>query len=371
MRILAVNAGSSSLKASIVEGRRFVSTTVNWDRAGRSATLARALSEIHVSAHDVDAVAHRVVHGGERLTEPVVIDDAILEEIAAVGELAPLHNEVALETVAAARAAIPDRPHIACFDTAFHAGLPEVATRYPVPDKWRTTWGIRRFGFHGLSVEWAVDRAAELLGRAADDLQLVIAHLGSGCSVTAVSGRRSIWTSMGFTPLDGLMMRTRSGAIDPGILFHVVRRGGLRVEDVEQALEHASGLVAVGGHNGDVRQLGAAAADGDPDARLALDMFALHAAAGIAGAATSLPRLDAIVFTGGIGEHASTVRAQIVARLGVVGAPAIPALETGQDRILASGPVAVLRVEAHEDLVMARAAVRLQRDKVITAGGGA
>jgi acetate kinase len=356
MRVLAINAGSSSLKVSVVEGDRAKTTTVAWIGDDRRATLSSALREIGARPDGVDAIAHRVVHGGERLTSPTLIDDAVLAEIAAVSELAPLHNDVALATIAAARSLMPDLPHVACFDTAFHAGLPEAAVRYPVPSAWRTRWGVRRFGFHGLSAEWSVRRTAELLGRPATGLELVVAHLGSGCSVTAVSGGASVWTSMGFTPLDGLMMRTRSGAIDPGILIHVIREGGLGVDDVAHALDRESGLAGVGGGSGDVRDLEAAASDGDGDARLALDMFALRAAAGIAAAATSLPRLDAVVFTGGIGEHGGPLRAQIVARLAVLRMPPIAPTEDGHDRVLASGPPAALRVEAREDLVMASAA---------------
>ena len=359
MRVLTVNAGSSSLKVSVVEGREATSATLDFVGHDRAATLRTALGQLGVEPTGLAAVVHRVVHGGERLTKPVLIDDEVVAQIAAVGELAPLHNDIALETMSAARGLIPDRPHVACFDTAFHAGLPEVATRYPVPAEWRTRSGIRRFGFHGLSVEWSVGRTAELLGRLVDQLELVVAHLGSGCSVTAVSGGASVWTSMGFTPLDGLMMRTRSGAIDPGILIHLLRRGALDVEELAAVLEHESGLVGVGGGHGDVRDLERAAADRDPDARLALDMFAASAAAGIAAAASFLPRLDAVVFTGGIGEHAGPLRARIVGRLGVLGVAPIDDGKTGRDRVLLAGPPAVVRVEAREDLVMARAATAL------------
>ncbi|HKG57713.1 MAG TPA: acetate kinase, partial [Candidatus Limnocylindrales bacterium] len=215
-------------------------------------------------------------------------------------------------------------------------------------------WGIRRFGFHGLSVAWSVERAAEILSRPVAELNIVVAHLGSGCSVTAVPGGRSAWTSMGFTPLEGLMMGTRSGSIDPGILFHLLRTRKASRDDIEEALEHGSGLAGVSGIGSDIRELEPAAATGNARARLALDMFADRAAAGIAGAMTSVDRVDALVFTAGIGEHAANVRAAIVRRLGAVGVPAIPATETGEDRVLVAGPPAVLRIEAREDLVVAR-----------------
>jgi acetate kinase len=234
--------------------------------------------------------------------------------------------------------------------------MSEVAVRYPVPTAWRARWGIRRFGFHGLSVEWAIERASILLERNPADLGLIVAHLGSGCSVTAIWSGRSTWTSMGFTPLDGLMMRTRSGAIDPGIVVYLLRRRNLDLDELAAELERGSGLAGIGGHGGDVRELEVAAAAGDGDAKLALDMFAGRAAAGIAGAATWLERLDAIVFTGGIGEHASRLRARIVDRLRALGVVGVDDTETEHDRILSDGPVKTLRIEAREDLVMARAA---------------
>jgi acetate kinase len=360
VRVLAINAGSSSLKASLVEeGVSLKATTLGWDEAVRGETVARAITDLGLGGGRVDAVAHRIVHGGERLISPVIVDDAVVAEIEAIGELAPLHNDVALETMESARSLIGDRPHVACFDTAFHATLPEVALRYPVPASWWTRWGIRRFGFHGLSVEWAVGRAAELLRREPVQLGLVVAHLGSGCSVTAVARGDSIWTSMGFTPLDGLMMRTRSGAIDPGILLHLLRTDRLDLEHLASALEHQSGLAGVGGADGDVRRLQAAADSGDRNALLALDMFASCASAGIAGAATWLPRLDGIVFTGGIGEHAGRLRARIVMGLRVLGVEPVDDTETGNDRVLGGGAVPTLRIEAREDLVLARAATRL------------
>jgi acetate kinase len=356
MRVLTLNAGSSSLKASLVEGDDTITQTSSpWD-AERADTVRHVLDAFR--GHHPGAVVHRIVHGGEKLTAPVIVDDAVVRAIAAVGELAPLHNDIALDTLRASRSVLNELPHVACFDTAFHATLPEPAFRYPVPTAW-WRWGIRRFGFHGLSVEWNVHRAGELLHQDPNDLGLIIAHLGSGCSVTSVWAGRSVWTSMGFTPLDGLMMRTRSGAIDPGIIFHLLRRGHLDLEALAAELEHSAGLAGVGGHDGDVRALEAATATGDDDAKLSLEMFTARVAAGIAAAATWLPRIDAIVFTGGIGENAGRVRARIVGRLRALGAAPIAQVETGQDRILGDGAVKTLRVEAREDLVMARAAVRL------------
>ena len=294
---------------------------------------------------DFAAIGHRVVHGGDRFRQPILIDDAALEAIGELSEIAPLHNPPAAATIQAARQRFPNVPHVACFDTAFHASLPEAAYRYPVPDRWFSDWGIRRFGFHGLSTEWAVARSAELLGVPARDLQLVVAHLGSGCSVTAVDGGRSVATSMGFTPLEGVMMATRAGSIDA---------------DLQDTLNHGAGLVGVAG-SGDMRRLLADRAK-DPRARLAIDMFVERAAAGIAAATSHLRHLDALVFTGGIGENAAPVRSAIVRRLTAIGVRPVAGRALTRDRIL-SRPgqrPAVIRVQAREDLVIAAAALRLR-----------
>jgi acetate kinase len=372
LRILVLNAGSSSLKASLIatRDRTEARTTVAWGadasrRVDRQEGLRHALVELGIDggreAH-VDGVGHRVVHGGERWTAPVRVDDATAADLAALGELAPLHNPVALDTMEAARRTFPDIPHVAAFDTAFHAGLPEAWRRYPVPDRWISEWGVRRYGFHGLSVAWSVRRASELLDRPLEDLRLVVAHLGSGCSVTAVDGGRSVMTSMGMTPLEGLMMGTRAGSIDPGVLLALLKRGRLSLEELAEALEHESGLLAVSGASSDMRQLATDAATGNARAALAIEMFVVRAAAGIAAAATSLETLDCLVFTGGIGEHAAEVRAAIVDQLGVLGIEPIDAgAVVEEDGILgrpASGP-AVLRIEAREDLVIADEVERL------------
>jgi acetate kinase len=265
---------------------------------------------------------------------------------------------VAAATIRAARALLPGLPHVAVFDTAFHAPLPETAWRYPLPAEWEG-WEIRRYGFHGLSVAWSVERAAGLLARPVDGLNLVVAHLGSGCSVTAIAGGRSVQTSMGMTPLEGLMMGTRAGSLDPGILLAVLRDGRRTAAELADDLDHRSGLLGVSGQSAGMRELETAAAEGDARAALAIQMFEERAAAGIAAAATALPRLDALAFTAGIGEHAGRVRARIVSRLAVLGVPPVEPDETGADRILAAAPgrPAVLRVEAREDVVAARSAL--------------
>jgi acetate kinase len=374
VRVLVLNAGSSSLKASVIDdGETLHRTNVSWgDDASRTTGRDAALSDVvhaltgaDIAVASIEAVGHRVVHGGRMFLAPVLLGASSLESLAALGDLAPLHNDVALETIRAAQRALSSIPHVACFDTAFHATLPKAVARYPVPESWSTEWGIRRFGFHGLSVEWSVRRAGELLGRRPSELNVVVAHLGSGCSVTAVRGGHSVATSMGFTPLEGLMMGTRAGSVDPGILLYLLRTERTSLDELEDALQHRSGLLGVSGRTADVRQLEAAAEAGDARARLAIEMFVQRAAAGIAAAAVSLPRLDALVFTGGIGENAGRVRATIVDRLAVLGIQPIASIETGADRVLPENPGSraidgsgppVIRVEAREDLVIAAAA---------------
>ncbi|HKZ90889.1 MAG TPA: acetate/propionate family kinase [Candidatus Limnocylindrales bacterium] len=376
-RILVLNAGSSSLKAALVvlpdvtAGRAEVSWGADASRhRDRASGLASALRELGLAAADLTpaeltAVGYRVVHGGARFSAPSLIDDEVVAGIRAVAELAPLHNGMALETIEAGRALLPDVPHVACFDTAFHATLPPEAYRYPVPERWFRDWGVRRFGFHGLSVAWAVRRSAQLLGRDAADLALVVAHLGSGCSVTAVDGGRAVETSMGLTPLEGLMMGTRSGSIDPGVPLHLMSRGLASADELAEDLDHHAGLLGVSGTSSDLRELEAASAAGDERATLAISMFVRRAAAWIASVATSLPRLDGLVFTGGIGEHAAAVRARIVERLSVLGLPPLPASgpDRGDDGRLddATGPTAVLRVAAREDLIIAAECIAVLR----------
>jgi acetate kinase len=385
VRVLVLNAGSSSIKASVVElvigpianvpppplARANVERGdgVSIDASSAVPELLERLAADGVAARSLTAVAHRVVHGGRRLTAPALVDGDVLATIETLAPLAPLHNPGAAATIRAGMAALPDVPHVACFDTGFHATLPKVAWRYPLPDRWFEAWGVRRFGFHGLAVEWATERAAALLGRPVIELGLVVAHLGSGSSITAVDGGRSVWTSMGMTPLEGVMMGSRGGSIDPGVLVQLLEDGRLDLAGLRHDLERESGLLGVSGRSADVRELEAAAAGGDERSRLALEMFADRAAAGIAAAATRLVRLDALIFSGGIGENAGRLRAAIVGRLALLGFDPVSESETGRDRVLgavaghggaagrgAGGRPVALRVEAREDLVAARAA---------------
>jgi acetate kinase len=383
MRVLVLNPGSSSLKSSVVEAAAVrtaasaplpaspplaqvdvdwgVDATTGTDPADDIRALLKRYDMAGIPTASLGAVGYRVVHGGERFREPVIVTPEVVAEVDALRSLAPLHNGIAVATMRAGLAAIPQLPHVAVFDTAFHATLPEDAYRYPVPGEWYSEWGVRRFGFHGISVAWSTERAATLLDRPASELRLVVAHLGSGCSVTAVDGGRSVATSMGLTPLEGLMMGTRAGSIDPGVLFYLLRTGHLDADELAEQMDHESGLMGVSGRTSDVRELLALEAAGDKAATLALRIFVRRAAECIAAAATSLPNLDAIVFTGGIGENAAAVRARIVARLGSIGVAPIGSDAVSEDGVISApgATPAVLRIEAREDLVVAGEAARL------------
>jgi acetate kinase len=370
LNVLVLNVGSSSIKGSIVDSGDLAAIAQDEVSLGTDATRAKGLVRTVGSlltklgigpGKRVEAVGHRVVHGGMRFRSAVRVDERVLKGIEALAEFAPLHNPVAAAAIRAARAALPGVPHVAAFDTAFHATLGQEQFVYPVPWRWYREYGIRRFGFHGLSVEWSTHRAADLLGRPAAQLGLVVAHLGSGCSVTAVLSGRSVATSMGMTPMEGLMMGTRSGSIDPGILLYMLRTRRAGWRELERALDHESGLVGVFGRAVGMRELEKAAGEGSQRARLAIDMFVSRAAAGIAAAATALPRLDALVFTGGIGEHSGSVRSAIVRRLVPLGLGALPATDVRNDAVISQpgSAVALLRVEAREDAVIARQAADL------------
>lgn len=357
-RVLVLNAGSSTLKASVLARdaeEAEASVTVPMGGVGAAAEAFRRTLEstknAGVDLATIGAVGHRVVHGGSLLTRTTVIDDDVLEQIRELSRLAPLHNPPAAAVIAAARSALPGIPHAAAFDSAFHAALPKEAYVYALPYDWYTEWGYRRYGFHGLSVAWSVERASSLLRRS--DLGIVVAHLGNGCSVTAVWQGRSATTSMGMTPLEGVVMGTRAGSVDPGVLLAAQRDHGLDARALEDVLEHRSGLLGLSGRTGDMREL-LASAPTDERAALAIAVFERSTAGAIAAAATALPRFDALVFTGGIGEHAASVRAEIVRRLGSVGVPNIDDGSGDGDRVLSSAPITVLVVVAREDLVIAR-----------------
>jgi len=294
---------------------------------------------------DVAAVGHRVVHGGSRFLDPAVLDGEVIEAIRDISSLAPLHNTPALEAIDEARGVLPEVPHVAVFDTAFHATIPPEAATYAIPARWRDEWGIRRYGFHGLSVAWATEQVRAR--------RLVVCHLGGGCSITAVLDGRSVDTTMGFSPLEGVPMATRSGSVDPGALVHLLRERELSVEDLDHALEHESGLVALGGTD-DVRAL---------EGTLALDVYVHRIAGAVAAMAASLGGLDALVFTAGVGERSAAVREHVCRRLDFLGVEldeAANANAAPDADVAASGSsVRVVVLAAREDVVVARAVRQL------------
>ncbi|MGH2995949.1 MAG: acetate/propionate family kinase [Gaiellaceae bacterium] len=340
--VLAVNAGSTSLKLSLV----------GEDEA------SEAVASLEDVPDGVVAVGHRVVHGGSRFRDPTVIDEDVERAIADLTRLAPLHNAPALAGIEKARRALPGVPHVAVFDTAFHATLPDEAAAYPVPLRWAEEWGVRRYGFHGLSVAWCAERAPELLERPSEGLRLVVCHLGGGCSITAVQDGRSVDTTMGFSPLEGVPMATRSGSVDPGALLYLLRERGLSVEELDYALNEESGLRGLSGISGSVRELEAAAGR-NPRARHALHVYAHRIAGAVAAMASSLGGLDALVFTAGVGEGSARVRTDVCARLRFLGLELDPeaneAAEPDYDAAAFGSPVRVLVLRTREDVMVARA----------------
>jgi len=367
VRALALNAGSSSLKASVyeLEPARPLAAPPEpvWrvqvdarpgEPAGRAAR--RVLEQL---PGPVDVVGHRVVHGGERYREPTAISDDVKEQIAMLSVSAPLHNAAALDGVEAAERVLgPGLPQVAVFDTAFHAALPPAAYAYAGPHEWLDE-GLRRFGFHGINHEYVAHRAARLLGRDLAELRLISCHLGSGCSLAAVRGGRSVDTTMGFTPMEGLPMATRSGSVDPGLLLHLLRSSGASPDALDELLNRRSGLAGLAGGAGDLREVLAARERGEPRARLAFDVYIHRLRRGIGAMLPALGGLDAVVFTGGVGEHAPAVRAAALepfAFLGVeVDAGRNAASRPDADVASAGSEVSVLVVAAREAWAIARA----------------
>jgi acetate kinase len=351
LRVLVVNAGSSSLKLSVLDGALSVVASVELTLPeGRldQSEVADALARLP----HAEAVGHRVVHGGSLFPGPVQLDAEVEARIGDLRTLAPLHQDRALAGIAAVRAARPALPAVACFDTAFHSGLPPGAAAYALPADWVQRYGLRRFGFHGLSHAHVARRAGEMIRRRG--LRVVSCHLGAGGSLAAIIDGRSVDTTMGFTPLEGLVMATRSGSVDPGLLLWLIREQGISAAELEDGIERRSGLLGLSG-TADMRVLLARGNDGD---RAALDVYAHRLRAAIAAMAAAMDGLDVLAFTGGIGEHAAAVRAAAAAGLGFLGvrindalnADAVPdaAVDSPQSA------VRVLVITAREDAEIAR-----------------
>ena len=311
----------------------------------------------------IRAVGHRVVHGGPDFTSSVRIDARVTERLIALYNLAPLHNPAAVAVIEATVAALPESAQVAVFDTAFFARLPESARVYPLPYAWYSAWGIQRYGFHGISHAYCAERAAQLVDVDPKTLRLVTCHLGQGCSASAIRGGEPVATTMGFTPLEGLMMGTRSGSVDPGILLHVQREHGVSEEALERALQKESGLFGVSGVSGDYREVEAAAREGHERARLALTLFADRVRAAVGALAVQMGGLDVLVFTAGIGENARGLRAEVCRGLECLGLELDAGLNDSAtpdaDLAAPGSPARILAIHTREDWMIARETQRV------------
>ena len=382
MPVLVLNCGSSSVKWAVVDpasGETSVSGLAErlggpdarirtrdggaaWQdtaAAGLSPqdAVGRAIDLVRGTA--LDGVGHRVVQGGERFTTSVLVDDAVLRGIDELSELAPLHNPVNLAGIRAAMKALPGLGQVAVFDTAFHQTMPPRAYRYAVPSGWYAEHGVRRYGAHGTSFRYVSGRAAELLGRPLASVNLVAAHLGSGCSAAAIAGGRSVDTTMGLTPLAGLVMGTRSGDVDPSVFSYLSGQTGMGIEEITAALNNDSGLLGLSGLSNDLRTVVEAAQGGNADAGLALEVFCYRLAKDIASLMVPLGRLDALVFTGGIGENSVVVRSKVLGMLGFLGLEENVVANAAHGRhhdgrITLEGRPCALVVPTNEELVIAR-----------------
>jgi acetate kinase len=318
VRLLVVNAGSSSLKLSVLDDDAAViaaRTVERWEGEGHADPVAAFLDE----SGPVDAVGHRVVHGGPRFAGPVVLEAVVESYLWSIAHLAPLHEPRALHGVRTVAELLPEVPQVACFDTTFHAALPPAARTYALPREWNERWQLRRYGFHGLSHAYAVRRAAEVVGRDVADLRVVSCHLGAGASLAAVVGGVSVDTTMGFTPLAGLVMNTRPGTLDPGLVLWLLEHGEVPLPELADVLEHHSGLKGMTGTSGDLRDVLAGRESGNVDCALAVDVYVHRLVREIAAMAAAAGGMDLLVFTGGVGEHGWRLREEAGRRLGFLG----------------------------------------------------
>jgi acetate kinase len=366
LRVLVVNAGSSSLKLALLDGedRTVCARELDAPRAEVDARELRAALDSPLG--EAEAVGHRIVHGGERYRQAVAIDARVERDLRELGALAPLHQPKSLAALDAVTEALPGVPAVACFDTAFHWSLPAGAYTYALPARWRERFGLRRYGFHGLSHAWVARRVPQLLNRAASELRIVSCHLGAGASLCAIGEGRSRDTTMGFTPLAGLVMATRCGDVDPGVLLWLSEHEGLPAAELADALEHHSGLLGLCG-TADMREILARADSGDSQARLALDVYLHRLRGAIAAMAAALEGIDALVFTGGVGEHSSTVRAHTAEGLAFLGVSLDETrnrLAGGDAEIGADGAgVRTLVLVSREDVEIARQVRQVLEDQ--------
>jgi acetate kinase len=356
VRILVVNAGSSSVKLRLLDAddtllaeRELAAPQSVIDPDELQAALQGPLA-------GADAVGHRIVHGGERFREAVLIDSNVAGELEALTDLAPLHQPKSLAALNAVSTMLPDKPAIACFDTAFHATLGPAATTYALPAAWRERWGLRRYGFHGLSHAYIARRVPELMGRSGDGVRIVSCHLGAGASLCAIADGVSVDTTMGFTPLEGLVMATRSGNVDPGMLLWLLEREAVSEREMAEALEHQSGLLGLAGST-DMRVIQPRAEAGDRDAVLALDVYLHRLRAGIGEMIATLGGVDVLAFTGGVGENSPPVRSRAAGGFAFLGASIDENANRGPagdaDVSAPGATVRTLVIHAREDLEIA------------------
>ena len=371
MQVLVLNPGSSTLKYRLVEvgaePRVLASGLVDRISGER---VSQAGAEVVKRCRDqgIDAVGCRVVHGGDRFSEPTLVTSEVLHTIRELGRLAPLHNPIAATVLQSVGSALPGVPVVAVFDTAFHRTIPEVAALYAIPLELSRSQALRRYGFHGTSHRYVIGRLAHHLGERGR--RLISCHLGNGASITAVRDGKSVDTSMGLTPLEGLMMGTRSGDIDPGLLLHLLRAEGMGAEELEGLLNQKSGLLGVGGHP-DLRELEKAGASGDECARLAMEMFAYRVRKYIGAYAAVLEGVDGIAFTGGIGEHGAVMRERILrplAWLGVVLDEGANQLESNKERRVTGekSPVQAWVIPTDEEGLIAREVEKMLRERKVS-----
>jgi acetate kinase len=375
LNVLAVNVGSSTVKLRVVDDADQVLGRDDIDYGGSDrsdepddAAIDDALARLERQTDSLLAVAHRIVHGGPELQQAVRVDEPTLAALDRASTLAPLHNPPAVALLRRLTASRPDLAHVACFDTAFHTTLPEAAWRYALPSEWADDLGVRRYGFHGLNHAYASRRAAARYARPGDELRVVVCHLGAGVSLTAVVDGRSVDTTMGFTPLEGMVMATRSGDVDPGALLWLQDRLHISATELADALNHRSGLLGLSGATGDMRELLERRRSGEPRSALALDVYVHRLRKGVAGMASSAGGLDVLVFTGGVGENAPEIRAEVctgLRHLGVALDGEANERVIGNEQEISSGDstVHVLVVAACEEVEMARQARAVLRSR--------